>query len=139
MNRSGISILGRAAALLCLGIASAQADAPQMAICAIEQSIACPPFEPCERSLPASVNLPVLLKIDRTAGVILSRRESGEERTSVIGTDTGDDAVHVLQGSEDGKPWSMRVDIETGRFTLTSAQPDAGYLAFGLCSSSILK
>ena len=116
----------------------AQAAAAQKAICAVEQTVVCEPFKSCERVLPGAVNLPVLLKIDRSAGVILSRRESGEERSSKIGAEAGDDDFHVLQGIDAGSPWNIRVDLKSGRFVLTSAQPDAGFVAFGLCSSTLL-
>ncbi len=122
------------------GTAAAPASAaPEKAICAIEQAISCPPFESCERNLPGAVNLPSLLKIDRAAGTVFSRRDSGEERVSEIGSEGGDDTSHVLQGIDQGNPWSMRIDLETGRFTLTSAQPESGYVAFGLCSARILE
>ena len=115
------------------------APAPERAVCAVEQAIACPPFETCERSLPAAVNLPSLLKIDRPAGLIYSRREAGEERTSKIGSETDGEGFHVLQGVDEGAPWSLLIDLSTGRFTLTSARAEAGYVAFGLCSSRILE
>ena len=89
--------------------------------------------------MPRAVNLPVLLKIDRSVGVILSRRESGEERSSKIDGESGDDTVHVLHGIDAWNAWTIRIDLETGRFILTSAQSEVGYVAFGLCSSKLLK
>ena len=139
MTRTYLSVAVASMTLLCLGGASVWAATPQRAICAVEQVIACQPFDSCERSLPGAVNLPVFLKIDRSSGVVLSRRESGEERTSRIGSESGDDAVHVLQGVDAGNPWSIRVDLKTGRFSLTSAQLEAGFVAFGICSSKLLK
>ena len=62
-----------------------------------------------------------------------------EERKSKIGTESGDDVVHILQGAEADSPWNMRIELETGRFTLTSAHSDVGYVAFGQCSSRLLK
>ena len=139
MKKRCLSTLCGAFAVFALGGLSAQAEAPEAAICAVQQVITCPQFEACERALPSSVNMPVLMKIDRLTGVIVSRRESGEERTSKIGTESGDDAVHILQGTEEGRTWSMRVKLETGAFTLTSADADVGYVAFGSCSSTLLK
>lgn len=133
------SLLRICAIAVPLGFAAASASAaPEKAVCAVEQAIACPPFQACERNLPAAVNLPSLLKIDRSAGIVFSRRESGEERQSKIGSEAGDDTSHVLQGIDRGNPWSMRIDLESGRFVLTSAQPESGYVAFGLCSAKIL-
>ena len=139
MKRRYLSVAVALLALLCLGGTSVQSAAPQKAICAVEQAIACHPFEACERSLPGAVNLPVLMKLDRSAGVILSRRESGEERSSKIGAESGDDKTHVLQGVDDGNPWNMRIELKTGHFTMTSALSGIGFVAFGLCSSKLLK
>ncbi len=138
MPRRCLSVAVASMVFFCLGGTSVQAAASQKAICAVEQVIACQPFESCERSLPGAVNLPVLLKIDRSAGVVLSRRESGEERLSKIGAESGDDTMHVLQGVDAGTPWNIRIELETGRFTMTSARSDVGYVAFGLCSSKLL-
>lgn len=129
---------GIAVALLGASIPSLAPAAPETAICAVEQAIACPPFAPCERNLPSAVNLPSLLKIDRPGGSVTSRLNTGEERESKIEGEWGDDAVHVLHGIDQSKPWSMRVNLTTGRFTLTSAQEDVGYVAFGTCSSRLL-
>ncbi len=114
------------------------AQVPERAICGVEQAVACPAHEECERTLPAAVNLPALIKIDRSAGVIFSKRESGETRTSKIASELEGDGLHILQGSEDGSPWSMRIDLETGRFSLVSAQDNLGFVAFGYCSSTLM-
>ncbi|CTQ55339.1 hypothetical protein LP7551_03880 [Roseibium album] len=116
----------------------ARADVPETAICGVEQAVACPAYEACERTLPSAVNLPALMKIDRAAGVILSKRESGETRTSKIASEMEGDGVHILHGAEDGRPWSIRIDLETGRFTLASAHDDLGFVAFGICSSGLM-
>lgn len=130
-------VLASAAGLVTISASSVEA-APERAVCAVQQAIACAPYEACERNLPGAVNLPVLLKIDRPANVVISRREDGGERTSKIGGEAGNEAMHMLSGIDDGNPWSIRVDLTTGHFTLTSAQAEVGYIAFGICSSKIL-
>lgn len=125
--------------LLACSVALPAQATPERAICAVEQAIACPPFEPCARNLAGAVNLPILLKIDRPAGVVISRRDSGGERISKIAGEAGDEASHVIHGIDEGNPWSLRVNLTTGRFTLTSAQEGVGYVAFGLCSASMLE
>lgn len=130
--------LSVAAAILNLSSLSVGAAAAEKVICGVEQAVACPAYEQCERTLPSAVNLPALMMIDRVAGVILSKRESGETRTSKIASEIEGDGVHILQGSEDGRPWSMRIDLETGRFSLASAHDDLGFVAFGVCSSGLM-
>ena len=127
------------AALVLASAAVASAEAPQRAICAVEQAIVCPPHEVCERSLPGALNLPTLLKIDRSAGVVLSRTEAGVERSSIIGGEAGGEGFQILQGVDGEAPWSIRVDLKTGRFVLTSAQAEAGYIGFGFCSARLLE
>lgn len=124
-----------------MGIATGsavQGAAPDQAICAVQQAIACSPTEICDRSLPAAVNLPVLLRVDLEDGVVVSRQQSGAERTSQIGVQSGDDAHHIVQGMDEGTAWSMVIDLETGQFTIASAHADVGYTAFGVCSASLL-
>jgi hypothetical protein len=137
MHRNRVLVGLSAAGVVCVSALGVQAAAPETAVCAVEQAIACPTFEPCERSLPGAVNLPALMKIDRPAGVVLSRLDTGEERASEIGSEAGDDTMHVLQGVDQGHPWSLRVALETGRFTLTIAEPETGFVAFGICSTAL--
>jgi len=127
----GIAALGLTSAIV-------RADVPETAICGVEQAVACPAFDTCERTLPSSVNLPALMKIDRSAGEVVSKRESGEIRRSKIGSEAEADGIFMLHGAEDGRPWSMRIDLESGRFTLVSAQDDLGFVAFGNCSSELM-
>jgi len=139
MKASPATSRGLATAILVTALPLQAHAAPERAVCAVEQAIDCAPFEPCERNLPGAVNLPSLLKIDRPAGIVISRREAGGERISQIGGEWGNDATHVLYGIDEGDPWSFRVNLETGRFTLTSAQEGVGFVAFGLCSSRVLE
>jgi hypothetical protein len=108
------------------------------AICAVEQAIACSPFEACERSLPGAINLPSLLKIDMEAGAILSVNASGAERSSPIAASTETEAAMTLQGVDNDHPWSLRVGLEDGRFALASVHEGASFSAFGVCSWGIL-
>ena len=119
--------------------AAARADDMAPAICALEQTIACSPFEECERSLPGAVNLPVLMRVDPAAGVIVSRTEAGAERRSAIASTSvsGDDLM--LTGTDEGNPWSLRASTVTGRFSLVVLHADATFIGFGVCSRSLLQ
>jgi hypothetical protein len=139
-TRRPISRCALFAALAGLGFGAlaAQADTPEQAICAVEQAVACPAFEPCERTLPGAVNMPSLIKIDRPGGVVLSTSESGETRSSPIGSEVVGEGVHILHGDEDGHPWSLRIDLGSGRFTLVTARDDLGFVAFGVCTTALI-
>lgn len=117
----------------------AHAAAPNAAICAVEQVAACPAYGECARTLPGAVNLPVLLKIDRAAGEVISRLDDGTNRTSAIGSEVEAEDNLILQGVDAGHPWGLRVELSDGRFVLVSAQAETGFTAFGRCSASLLQ
>ncbi len=117
----------------------ASGQAPDAAICSLQQAVACTAVEPCERALPAAVNLPALLRFDVSDGVIESRREDGEVRTSKIASSSDHSDALVLQGNDEGHPWAMRIDRDTGEFTLNVLRGDEAFVGFGVCSAKMLK
>jgi len=118
---------------------SASAAPPKAAMCAVQQAVACGAYEACERALPAAVNLPALMRFDVDAGIIESRRENGDVRTSKIASSSAEKEALVLQGIDGGHPWSMRVNIKQGQFTLAVLREDEAFIGFGVCSAKILK
>jgi len=118
---------------------SASAQTPKEAICAVQQAVVCGSVTPCERALPAAANLPALMRLEVEKGVIESRHENGEVRTSKIASSSTHEDGLVLQGNDDGHPWAARVNTESGQFTLSVVRDDEGYIGFGVCSAKILK
>jgi hypothetical protein len=118
---------------------SASAAEPKEAICAVQQAVACGPGEACELALPAAVNLPALMRFDVDAGIIESRRENGDVRTSKIASSSAEKEALVLQGIDGGHPWAMRVNTKNGGFTLTVLREGEAIVGFGVCSAKILK
>jgi hypothetical protein len=108
------------------------------AICAVEQVISCEAFQACERSLPGAVNMPALVKVDHSAGALVSRGSAQEDRSSPItGIDDLDDG-YAIYGMDNGNPWNFRLNTTTGRFTFTSPRDGVGFIGFGVCASRIL-
>lgn len=122
---------GLVALLMGTSAQAQQADA----ICAVEQIIACEAFQPCERSLPGGVNMPALIKIDHSNGVVLSRTSAGGDRTSKIAMTEALDGGYVISGVDDGNGWSFRLADENGRFTFVSAHDGVAFSGFGVCAS----
>jgi hypothetical protein len=118
---------------------SASAAAPKESICALQQAVACGSFEECERALPAAMNLPALMRLDVEAGIIESRSENGDVRTSKIASSSTEKEALILQGNDGGHPWAIRVNTKNGRFTLTVLREDEAFTGFGVCSAKILK
>ena len=118
---------------------SASAVTPKDAVCALQQAIACGPYESCERALPEAVNLPALMRFDLDAGTIESRFEGGAVRASKIASSSSEGDVLILQGVDAGHPWAIRVDTGDGRFTLNVLRDDEAFVGFGVCSARILE
>lgn len=83
--------------------------------------------------------MPALVKLDHSNGVIISRMAAGDKRTSEIGGGEDLEDGYALFGVDNGAPWSLRVNAETGRFSFASPQADEGFIGFGVCSSKILQ
>ena len=125
-----------AAATLAL---SASAETPNEGICVTQQAVACGAFEACERALPAGMNLPALMRFDVAKGLIESRHQTGEIRTSKIASSSVEAGALLLQGLDEHHPWAMRVNTTNGEFTLSILREREGYLGFGVCSTKILE
>ena len=125
-----------AAVAWALTVGTAAYAQPSDAICAVEQIISCEAFQPCERSLPGGVNMPALIKLDHTNGVIVSRTISDGDRTSKIAMTEELEVGYVMSGVDDGNGWSFRIADENGRFTFASAHDGIAFIGFGVCATA---
>ena len=125
------------AAVICAFTLGTSAYAqPSDAICAVEQIIACEAFQPCQRSLPGGVNMPALIKLDHTNGVVQSRTIADGDRTSKIEMTEELEVGYVMFGVDDGNGWSFRISDENGRFTFASAHEGIAFTGFGVCATA---
>ena len=116
------------------------AEAPM--ICAVTQAVACQKGGDCQSGSATDSDMPVLLKINPGKNEIITKKESGEKKISIIKQTTKDkDGRFVIfQGVEQGGAWSTVVDKTTGSMTISVAvgENDA-FIIFGTCSVSLLK
>ena len=117
----------------------APAASADVAICAAEQAISCSPYEPCSRSLPGAVSLPILMKIDSEASEIVGVGVSGDARSSAITSFVETDASQLIHGADTDRAWVMQIDKATGRFTGTVAGSGVGFVVFGECSWEVME
>ena len=111
-------------------------------ICAVTKAIVCDKESDCITGSAASINFPLFIKINPKNNEIVSVKETGERRVSVIKQVTKDAEGRFLvyQGVEQGGAWSTVIDTHTGSLTVTSAagEHDA-FVVYGACSSELLK
>ena len=104
------------------------------AFCAVEQAIACAPYQACERNLPGAFNIPALIKLDAENSRMTSIGQNGAELTSEISSIVETDADIVLSGADAGQPWAASISKETGRMSATVIQEADTFILFGECS-----
>ena len=111
-------------------------------ICAVTKAIACDKESDCISGPAVSINFPLFIKINPKNHEILSVKETGERRVSVIKQITKDAEGRFLiyQGVEKGGAWSTVVDTHTGSMTVTSAAGERdAFVVYGACSRALLK
>jgi hypothetical protein len=104
------SVRAAAAAAILFVACPALAQDLEPAICAVEQVVSCAPFEPCERTLPGAVNLPVLMRVQPGDKTVASRLDDGTERRSDAHTVVATADALAVQGVDDGEPWALWID-----------------------------
>ncbi len=127
-------------ALTLFGGNALAADAPM--ICAVTHAISCQKARDCRSGSARDINLPLFLKINPEKNEILSVKENGERRTSVIKQTTmdKDNRFVIYQGVEQGGAWSTVIDKATGSMTISiAAGNNDAYIVYGACSVSLLK
>jgi len=116
------------------------AEAPM--ICAVTQAISCQKGIDCESGTAGDLNVPLFLKINPGKNEIVSKKEDGEKKISIIKQTTNDtdDRFVIYQGVEKGGAWSMVIDKTTGSMTISvAAGENDAYILYGACSASLLK
>ncbi len=107
-------------------------------ICAATHSVECDGSdEECEQGQSDIINFPQFFRIDfnKREMHILDPGRRGEvtEVTHIARSESR--GWIILQGVEEGRPWSMLITEQTGRFSLVINEDDAAFNVFGACTS----
>ena len=126
-------------ALFCIGFACFPAiagdfDGSVPLICATIESFECGEGADCQRGSAQSINLPQFLKINFKEKMITGTLEGGEVRTAKFKNKELLDGKLILQGVQNGKPWSILISEANGKMTLTAADEQGGFIVFGACT-----
>jgi len=124
---------------LSAGNASA-ADAPM--ICAVTEAVSCQKGLDCESGNANDIGIPLFLKINPAKNEMITLKEDGERKTSVIRQTNKDEAGQfvVYQGVEAGGAWSTVINKKTGSMTISIASGESdAYVIYGACTIAMLK
>jgi hypothetical protein len=118
--------------LLALGALPASAgdfDGSKLLICAPAEAMDCAAGEACERSTPDQVGAPAFIRVDVGKKAVI-----GPKRTSTIQFVEKTDDQLLLLGTELGYGWTLVLDQETGKMSLTLVNRDGAFVLFGACT-----
>ncbi|MCZ6564788.1 MAG: hypothetical protein O6852_01435 [Gammaproteobacteria bacterium] len=116
------------------------AEAPM--ICAVTHAISCQKGADCQSGSAGDLNMPLFLKINPEKNEIVSKKENGDKKISIIKQTSRDKDNHfvIYQGVEQGGAWSTVIDKTTGSMTISiAAGENDAYIIYGACSASLLK
>ncbi len=133
-TRNSLKNVGYACGFSILVVGSSAQANEATAFCAVEQAIACAPYQACERNLPGAFNIPALIKLDAEKSRMTSIGQNGAELTSAISSIVETDADIVLSGADAGQPWAASISKKTGRMSATVIQEADTFILFGECS-----
>jgi hypothetical protein len=133
MKFKGVSILAGGFSLLAgSATAAAPIDGKHDLMCQPQHVAQCDQTAVCATVALQDVELPPQLRVSFEQKK-LSAPES--ERTSPIHSVEIDPAVLVVQGSQNGRGWSMVIDRATGSLSGTIADAEGAFIVAGTCAA----
>jgi len=132
-----------AACLLPVGLTVAsEFDGSKTLVCANQGVNECLPSQRCTMVAPQSVNLPDFFKVDVGNKVLTGKHDGGIVANTQVERFEHLDGKLILQGGDegiegvdDGTGWTMVIDENTGKMSMTAAGNGFVVVAFGACMS----
>jgi hypothetical protein len=114
-----------------LSIAAAQFDGSTPLLCAVIQVVECGAGGDCYPVQPEIANIPRFLKINFENKTIAGTEENGKKEVTKIKNFERTNGNMVLQGSENGRGWTMVISEQTGKVSATVSDDQVGFIIFG--------
>ncbi len=104
-------------------------------ICAAIDVVGCENGPGCVEGSARSFDLPEFMFVDFNNKLVRATKESGHKQISPIKNLEKTESQLILQGVENQRGWSVAIDRQTGRMSVTSAGPDLSFMVFGACTA----
>jgi hypothetical protein len=114
-----------------LSIAAAQFDGSVPLLCAVIQIVECEAGGDCYPVQPEVANIPRFLKINFKKKTISATEETGRKGVTQIKNIDHVNGNMILQGSENGRGWTMVISEDTGKMSATVSDDQVGFVVFG--------
>ena len=119
MSKIGTIILAACLCMAPLQLAAAQFDGSAPLLCAVVQIFECEADGDCRPVTIETARIPRFLKINFEKKTISATAESGIKDVSAIKNFERIDGKLILQGSENGRGWTIVISEETGEMSAT--------------------
>jgi hypothetical protein len=121
---------GALTAAAALPVSASDFDGSKLLICAPVEAMDCVAGGACEKNTPDEVGAPAFIRIDVARKAVV-----GPKRTSAIQVLEKTDQQLLLQGTELGYGWTLALDQETGKLSITLANREGAFVLFGACTT----
>ncbi len=115
-------------------------DGSKTLVCANQLVNECLPAQRCRIVAPQSVNLPNFFNVDTANKVLTGKHDGGIDASTPIERSEHLDGKLILQGGDDGiegvadgTGWTMVIDENNGKMSMTVAGNGYVVVAFGAC------
>jgi hypothetical protein len=124
---------------------SAATSAPSLAqgltpeqnlVCATVGVVACVEGAPCHQGQAQTFDVPTFMFIDFKEKIVHTRGEREGDASSPIDTREITERSIILQGIEEHRGWTLAIDRNTAKMTLSSTGPDVNFMILGNCTAN---
>ena len=116
------------------GVTAAEFDGSAPFLCAVIEVIECDRGDGCETVELIDMGLPPFLRVDVGAKSLDATDGSGRKTPIHSSTLVKEQERLLLQGSEQGRAWSVVIGQKTGALTASIVDHDGGFLISGACT-----
>jgi hypothetical protein len=114
--------------------AAAEFDGSAPFLCAVIEVVECDRGDGCETVELIDMGLPPFLRVDVGAKSLDATDGSGRKTPIHSSTLMKEQERLLLQGSEQGRAWSVAIGQKTGALTAAIVDHDGGFLISGACT-----
>jgi hypothetical protein len=108
---------------------AADFDGSKPLLCATQAALDCTRGDDCAAGLPEEIGAPTFMRIDLAKKAVV-----GPQTTSEILLQDKSGKQLLLQGREAGFGWTIVVDQEGGKMTVTLTNRSGAYVLYGACT-----
>jgi len=117
------------------GAGAGSFDGSRELICAAVQTAACGYGSDCITGTAEDVDFPNFIRINVKKKIISATEEFDRKVTTEIKNIERVDGQLILQGSEQGRGWSLALSETTGKMVMTASGDGEGFVVFGACTT----